>query len=68
MYARRRVRVHMVGLAASVEGVLVRRRGDYLELAVPELLETASERHALGSEAVVIEKSRVAFYEILRRP
>jgi hypothetical protein len=56
----------MVSVDASIEGILIRRRGDYLELAVPVLLESAADRHELGSESVVIEKARVAFYEILR--
>jgi len=66
---RERVRVHLCdgpGPLPSIEGILVRRDSFGLEVAVPVVLETASDRHEFDSRSVVIRHSRVAFYEVLR--
>lgn len=66
---RQRVRVHLVdgpGPLPSIEGILVRRDSFGLEVAVPVVLESASDRHELDSKSVVIRHDRVAFYEVLR--
>jgi hypothetical protein len=69
MQRRERVRVHLAdgpGPMPSIEGILIRRDAFGLEVAVPVVLESASDRHELDSRSVVIKHSRVAFYERLR--
>lgn len=62
-----RVRVHLVGVEQSLEGVLVARRRDHLELAVPRVLVSEDATVALDeARSVVVLRDRVAFYEVLR--
>ena len=62
-----RVRVHLVGVEQSLEGVLVARRRDHLELAVPRVLVSEDATVALDeARSVVVLCDRVAFYEVLR--
>lgn len=64
---RVRVRVHLVGVEQSLEGVLVARRRDHLELAVPRVLVSEDATVALDeARSVVVLRDRVAFYEVLR--
>lgn len=67
MRRRVRVRVHLVGVEQSLEGVLVARRRDHLELAVPRVLVSEVATVALDeARSVVVLRDRVAFYEVLR--
>jgi len=67
MRRRVRVRVHLVGVEQSLEGVLVARRRDHLELAVPRVLVSEDATVALDeARSVVVLRDRVAFYEVLR--
>lgn len=62
-----RVRVHLVGVEQSLEGVLVARRRDHLEIAVPRVLVSEDATVALDeARSVVVLRDRVAFYEVLR--
>lgn len=62
-----RVRVHLVGVEQSLEGVLVARRRDHLELAVPRVLVSEDATVSLDeARSVVVLRDRVAFYEVLR--
>lgn len=64
---RVRVRVHLVGVEQSLEGVLVARRRDHLELAVPRVLVSEDATVSLDeARSVVVLRDRVAFYEVLR--
>lgn len=61
------MRVHLVGVEQSLEGVLVARRRDHLELAVPRVLVSEVATVALDeARSVVVLRDRVAFYEVLR--
>lgn len=61
------MRVHLVGVEQSLEGVLVARRRDHLELAVPRVLVSEDATVALDeARSVVVLRDRVAFYEVLR--
>ena len=64
---RVRVRVHLVGVTASIEGVLV-RRGEWLEVAVPVVLESANDRHELAASTrvAIVHRDRLAWYEELQ--
>lgn len=67
MRRRVRVRVHLVGVEQSLEGVLVARRRDHLEIAVPRVLVSEDATVALDeARSVVVLRDRVAFYEVLR--
>jgi len=64
--AKRRVRVHLVGVAESLEGVLVAKRRDHLELAVPRVLVDRDAAVELDeARSVVVLRERVAFYEVI---
>ena len=64
--ARRRVRVHLVGVSESLEGVLVAKRRDHLELAVPRVLVDRDAAVDLDeARSVVVFRERVAFYEVI---
>lgn len=61
------MRVHLVGVEQSLEGVLVARRRDHLEIAVPRVLVSEDATVALDeARSVVVLRDRVAFYEVLR--
>lgn len=61
------MRVHLVGVEQSLEGVLVARRRDHLELAVPRVLVSEDATVSLDeARSVVVLRDRVAFYEVLR--
>lgn len=63
---RLRVRVHLVGVPESLEGVLIARRRDHLELAVPRVLVDRDQAVDLDeARSVVVLAQRVAFYEVI---
>lgn len=67
MRQRKRVRVHLVDVPQSIEGVLVARRRDHLEVAVPRVLLDEERSVSLDdARSVVVLRERVAFYEVIR--
>ncbi|HVN51047.1 MAG TPA: hypothetical protein VMT43_06415 [Acidimicrobiales bacterium] len=65
-----RVRIHLIDRERpqpSVEGVLVRKGGEYV-VAVPQLL-VSPERDPVGlddAKFLVIPRENIAFYEVIR--
>ena len=67
MRQKKRVRVHLVDVPQSIEGVLVARRRDHLEVAVPRVLLDEERSVSLDdARSVVVLRERVAFYEVIR--
>lgn len=63
---RMRVRMHLANGEPSIEGVLVGRAAGHYQLAVPSVLETATDVHPLHPEVVAwIPRERVVFFESL---
>ena len=62
---RRRVRIHQLDPAPTIEGLLVRSVNGHYRLLKPVIWETADRSHPLEGEAW-IPKGRVVFLETVR--
>jgi len=65
VFRRRRVRIHQLNGAPTVEGILVSSFDDHYRLLRPEIIESESRSHEIEGE-LWVPRERVVFVETVR--